>query len=124
MLDLSKRGYILFFMCHERPLCRRSKRIQDLINLQSGQLNSFLRHFIETILYFFSFSISISPLSKVTEVGVNHSSTTSFATEAYTLSPGAPISMRVPKELGSASGQGLETPPTVSDHAIARDCYC
>jgi hypothetical protein len=57
-------------------------------------------------------------------VGVDHAPTTAFAKEAYTLSPGPPISMPVselilvPKQLGSASGQGLETPPTVSDHAV------
>ena len=56
-------------------------------------------------------------------VGVDHAptSTTAFATEAFTLaptpgpSPQAPISVYVYKELGSASnGRGLETPPTPS----------
>ena len=49
-------------------------------------------------------------------VGADHAPTTAFATEAYTLSPGPLISVPVPKQLGSASGRGLETPPTVSDH--------
>ena len=55
-------------------------------------------------------------------VGVDHAPTTAFATEAYTPSPGPPISVPVSgsisMQLGSASGQGLETPPTVSDHAV------
>ena len=51
-------------------------------------------------------------------VGVDHAPATAFATEAYRLSPGAPISVPLPKQLGSASGRGLETPPTVSDHAV------
>ena len=51
-------------------------------------------------------------------VGADYASTTAFATEAYTLSPGPPTSVLVPKQLGSASGQGLEIPPTVSDHAV------
>ena len=52
-------------------------------------------------------------------VGVDHAPTTAFTAEAYTLSPGPLMSaVPVPKQLGSASGQGLETPPTVSDHAV------
>ena len=57
-------------------------------------------------------------------VGVDHSPTTPFATEAYTPSLGPPISVPVsgltpmPKQLGSAVGRGLETPPIVSDHAV------
>ena len=51
-------------------------------------------------------------------LGVDHAPTTAFAAEAPTLSPGPPISVPVPKQLGSPSGQGLETPPTVSDHAV------
>jgi hypothetical protein len=45
-------------------------------------------------------------------------------TEAYTLSPGHPISVPVsgsipvPKRLSSASHRGLESPPTVSDHVV------
>ena len=55
--------------------------------------------------------LSISPLM-VPVVGVGHAPTTAFATEAYTLSPiSAPV-------LGPASGRGLETPPTVSDHVV------
>ena len=50
--------------------------------------------------------------------GVDHSRTTVFATEADTLSPGLPISVTVPKQLGSASDPGLESQPTVSDHAV------
>jgi hypothetical protein len=60
-------------------------------------------------------------------VGVDHAPTTAFATEAYTLlSPGPPTSVPdsglipVHKQPGSASGQGFETPPTVSDHACSR----
>ena len=57
-------------------------------------------------------------------VGVDHAPTTAFATEAYTLPPGPSVSvpvsgsMPVLKQLGSASGRGLETPPTVSDPAV------
>ena len=58
-------------------------------------------------------------------VGVDHApTTTEFATEAYTLSPGPPISVLgsgsepVPKQFGSASGRGFESPSTVSDHAV------
>ena len=63
--------------------------------------------------------------------GVDHAPTMAFATEAYTLSPGPPISVPVsgsivpvPKQLGSAlcsaSGAVLETPLalTVSDNAV------
>ena len=59
-------------------------------------------------------------------VGADHASTTALATEAYTLSSGPPVSapvsgsIPVPKQLGSSSGQGLETPPTVSDHAVLK----
>ena len=54
-------------------------------------------------------------------VGIDHVPTTAFATE---LSPGSPISLPasglipVSKQLDSASGRGLETPPTVSDHTV------
>ena len=59
-------------------------------------------------------------------VGVDHAPTTVFATDAYTLapSPGPLISVPVsgliamPKQVGDASGQGLESPHTVSDHAM------
>ena len=57
-------------------------------------------------------------------VGVDHIPTTAFATEAYTLSPDPPDSVPVsgsipvPTQLGSASGGGLETPPTVGDLAV------
>ena len=53
-------------------------------------------------------------------VGVGHTPTTEFATEAYSLSPGSPISVPVPKQLqvSSARGRGLETPTTVSDHVL------
>ena len=49
-------------------------------------------------------------------VGVDHAPTT--------VSPGPPISVPdsgsipVHQQPGSASGRGLETPPTVSDHAV------
>ena len=59
--------------------------------------------------------LSISPMVPV--VGVDHTLTT----EAYTLSPGPPFSVPVSGLLsvpGPASGRGLETPPTVSDHAV------
>ena len=46
---------------------------------------------------------------------LDHAPTTAFDTEVRTL---LPISVPVPKELGSASDRGLETPPTVSDHAM------
>jgi hypothetical protein len=57
-------------------------------------------------------------------VDVDHAPTTVFATEAYTQSLGPSISVPVsglilvPKQLGSASGGGLETSPTVGDHAV------
>ena len=57
-------------------------------------------------------------------VGVDHASTTAFATETHTLSPGLPFSVPVsrstllPEQLGSASDLGLETPLTVSDHSV------
>jgi hypothetical protein len=51
-------------------------------------------------------------------VDVDHAPTSAFATEACTLSPGPQISVPVPKQLGSASGQGLETLLTVSDFAV------
>ena len=47
--------------------------------------------------------------------GVAHAPT-AFATEAYT--PGTPVIVPIPKQLGSASGRGLEIQPIVSDHAI------
>ena len=57
--------------------------------------------------------------------GPDHALTTAFATEAYTPSPGLlisvsvpPISVSVPNQLGSASVRGLETPSTVSNHAL------
>ena len=54
-------------------------------------------------------------------VGVDHAPTTAFATE---LSLGSPISLPasglipVSKQLDSASGRGIETPPTVSNYAV------
>jgi hypothetical protein len=51
-------------------------------------------------------------------VGVDHAPTAAFATEAYALSQGPPISVPVPKQLGSANGRGLDTQPTVSDNAL------
>ena len=65
--------------------------------------------------------LSILPLNMVPVVGVDHTPTTEFAAEACTLSSGPPISvpvLPVPKQLGSASGRGLESPPAVSDHAM------
>ena len=57
-------------------------------------------------------------------VGVGHASTTVYATdsEVYTLPSISPVpvsgSIPVAEQLVSASGQGFETPPTVSDHAV------
>ena len=51
-------------------------------------------------------------------VGIDHASTTVFATEAYTLSTGPPISVPVTTQLGFASRQGSETSLTVSDHVV------
>ena len=48
-------------------------------------------------------------------VVVDHAPTIACDTEAYT---GPPISMPVPKQFASASGQGLETQPTVSDYGV------
>ena len=50
-------------------------------------------------------------------VGVDHTRTTAFATEAY-ISVAISGSIPVHQQPGSASGRGLETPPTVSDHAV------
>ena len=54
-------------------------------------------------------------------VGADHAPITASATEAY-MSPqiSALVSglMPVPKQSDSAGGQGLETPPTVSDHTV------
>ena len=60
------------------------------------------------------------------KVDIDHGPTTTVATEAYISSPpGPPISVPiselipVPRQFSSSySGQGLETPPTVSDHAV------
>ena len=61
-------------------------------------------------------------------VDKDHALTTTVATDTNTWSPPgspipAPISelipMPVPKQFSSStSGQGIETPPTVSDHAV------
>ena len=57
-------------------------------------------------------------------VGVDHAPTTAFTTEAYALSQHPLISVPVsgptlvPKQLGPTGGRGLETLPTVSDHAV------
>ena len=48
-------------------------------------------------------------------VGVDR---TVYATEADKLSRGPPIPVPVPTQLGSDSGEGLETPPIVSDYAV------
>ena len=48
----------------------------------------------------------------VPEAGVD-APTTAIITET-----GPPILVPVPMQLGSAIGRGLETPPTVSDHAV------
>ena len=107
MLELSKEGYLLFYMCHERSVRRRSKWIQALITLHRDSIS------LKQI------CISRIPLlNVVSAVDENHTLNTAFATEAYTLSSGPeqPISVPVSKQLGSVSGRGLETPPTVSDH--------
>ena len=44
-------------------------------------------------------------------------STTAFTTEVFAVSPGAPISVPLIDQLGSESGRGFETLPTVSDYA-------
>ena len=62
--------------------------------------------------------LSISPLNAVPVVPVDrldHAPTTAFDTEVRTLSP-ISLPVTVSERLGSASGRGLETPPTVSDH--------
>ena len=46
--------------------------------------------------------------------GADHAPTTPSARSV----PAAPESITVPKQLGSASGQGLETLPTVNEHAV------
>ena len=59
-------------------------------------------------------------------VDIDHAPTTTVGTEAHTSSPpcppiSVPISelIPVPKQLSSStSAQGLETPPTVSDHVV------
>ena len=61
-------------------------------------------------------SISLLNLVPVGPVDhLDHAPTTAFDTEVCSLSP---ISVPVPKQLGSASGRGLETPPTVSDYVM------
>ena len=56
-------------------------------------------------------------------VDVDHAPTITFTSEAYS-PPVPPISVPVselipvPKELNSVSGQRLESPPTVSNHAV------
>ena len=69
-----------------------------------------LQGFIEKQLLFSVLPVDVVP------VVVDHVSD-AFATESYTLSP-RPISVPVPKQFGSASGRGLETQRTVSDHAM------
>ena len=49
-------------------------------------------------------------------VGIDRAPT-AIAMNAST-SPGLPILVPGPEELSSASGQGLEVPTTVSDHAV------
>ena len=57
-------------------------------------------------------------------VGVDHAPTTAFASEVHTPSQDALISqpvsgsIAVPKQLGTTSDRRLETPSTVSDHAV------
>ena len=51
-------------------------------------------------------------------IGVDHAPTTVFAVEAYTPPLGLPTLVPVSNQLGSASGRGLETPSTVSNHAM------
>ena len=63
------------------------------------------------------------PFSVVPVVGVDHAPTTAFATETPSRpSISVPVSDSEPlparKQLGSASGRGLESSPTVSDHAV------
>ena len=71
--------------------------------------------------------LSISRLNRVPLVDVDHAPTSTVATEAYTSSlSGPPISVSISgviparNQLSSTSGpgKGLETPPTVSDHAV------
>ena len=53
-------------------------------------------------------------------VGVDHAPTAAFATEAYTPSqdPSLSVSVSGSKQLSSASGRKLESPPTVSVLAV------
>ena len=61
-------------------------------------------HFIETDWDL----LRVLPANMVPVVGVDHGPATA--------SPGPPVSVSVPDQLGSASVPGLEAPPTVSDH--------
>ena len=64
--------------------------------------------------------LSILPLN----IGVDDAPASAFAMEVYTMSPrpstAVPISglIPVPKQLGSTSSGGLETPPAVSDYTM------
>ena len=100
LLNFFWRSYLVFFICHERPLCRRSKWIQALIPLQGEKtkLFSLTFHWKRVVL------LSISPLNTVLVVDVDH-----------TLPPG-PVSGSL-GQLDSASDR-LETSPTVSDHTV------
>jgi hypothetical protein len=55
-------------------------------------------------------------------IGADHATTTAFATETNTMSPGPPVSAPMPKQLASAarsaSDRGLETQLTVSEDAL------
>ena len=51
-------------------------------------------------------------------IGVDHAPTTAFAMEAYTPSSGLPTTVPVPNQLSSDGSRGLETPSTVSIHAM------
>jgi len=57
---------------------------------------------------------TISSFNMVPVVGVDHAPTTAFASEAYTPSPTISAPVSGSKQLGSASGQGLETPAHMS----------
>ena len=52
-------------------------------------------------------------------VGIDRASTAAFSTEALSpISVPDSGSISVLNQFGSAGGRGLETPPTVSDHAV------
>jgi len=94
LLDRLKESYLPFFTCHEPT--------PSSIEMDSSSDNP----------------IATSSSTRIPVVNVDDAPTTTFATEATSSTPGPSIRVpgsgliSEPKQLGSASGQGLKTPPT------------